>query len=111
MKLDRLFLIKIMSSRQKSEKPDRFAKLREMRENRQTNLQNYKVDDDVRIFDMVPEDEFNSIAKRLMLEDDFVVDDNGEGYAVGGLEDWDTRHSSQDEEDEEEATDGQSNES
>ena len=29
-----------------------------------------------------------------MLEDDFVVDDNGEGYAQGGLEDWDTRYPS-----------------
>jgi DNA polymerase alpha subunit A len=47
------------------------------------------------IFDLVPEDEFNSIAKRMMLEDDFVVDDNGEGYGAGGLEDWDAQHDSE----------------
>lgn len=34
-----------------------------------------------------------------MLEDDFIVNDNGEGYAVGGLEDWDAHHEDYSDED------------
>ncbi len=60
------------------------------------------MDDSAPIYDVVPEDEFNTIAKKMMLEDDFVVDDNGEGYAQGGLEDWDTRYPSDLDEEEEE---------
>lgn len=37
-----------------------------------------------------------------MLEDDFVVDENGEGYGIGGLEDWDAQDQYSDEEEEEE---------
>ena len=31
------------------------------------------------IFDHVTEEEFNSISKKVALEDDFIVDDNGQG--------------------------------
>ena len=68
---------KFMSRQQTKE--DRFAKLRDLRKKRETNLQHYKVEDDSAIYDMVTEEEFNKIAKRVILEDDFVVDDNGEG--------------------------------
>ena len=72
--------------------------LKRLRENRQsgnTALQDYKViqltlvAEEAAIFDLVTEEEFNAISKRQIMEDDFVVDDNGEGYANRGLEDWD----------------------
>ncbi len=101
---------------------DKYARLKELRKNKETNLQDYQasqirarngllqalhilipiftqVTEEAPIFDLVPEDEFNSIAKRIMLEDDFIVDDNGEGYAVGGLEDWDAHHDDYSDED------------
>ncbi len=50
----------------------------------------------------MPEDEYNSIAKRAMLEDDFIVDDNGESGYGRGLEDWDHGQEEEEEEEEEE---------
>lgn len=66
-------------SRQR-EKQDKFAKLRELRQNRETNLSHYQVEEAKPVYDIVTEHEFNSLRKKLMLEDDFVVDDNGQGY-------------------------------
>ena len=60
-------------------KQDKFAKLKDLRSKRTTNL--YDDREETPIFDMVSEEEFNKIAKRVILEDDFVVDDNGEGKA------------------------------
>lgn len=45
------------------------------------------------IYDEVTEEEYNLISKRAAFEEDFVVDDNGEGYAGRGLEDWDNHAS------------------
>lgn len=41
------------------------------------------------IFEEVTEAEYNAIAIKNMREDNFIVDDNGEGYVDNGLEDWD----------------------
>ncbi|KAI8892872.1 hypothetical protein BC833DRAFT_610404 [Globomyces pollinis-pini] len=75
-----------MSNRSSNRKD--FSKLRELRSKNETNLASYTVNEDTTIYDEVSIHEFNSIAKRAMLEDDFVVDDNGAGYA-NGLENWD----------------------
>ena len=49
------------------------------------------------------EAEYNAIAQRNLREDDFIVDDNGEGYLGNGLEDWDNvSHSSDDDDDDDE---------
>lgn len=45
--------------------------------------------DDTPIFEQVTEEEYNAIAQRNMRDNDFIVDDNGEGYVDNGLEDWD----------------------
>ncbi len=50
------------------------------------------------IYDQVTEEQYHQIAKRAALEDDFVVDDNGNGYA-GALEDWDNHSEMSDHED------------
>ncbi|KAJ3315983.1 DNA polymerase alpha catalytic subunit [Boothiomyces sp. JEL0838] len=83
-----------MSSRNKTVKPD-FSKLRALRENKETNLHHYKIEEKAPIYDEVTEEEYNAIAKRAILEDDFIVDDNGEGYGRG-IEDWDAPQSDSD---------------
>lgn len=59
---------------------------------------------DDRVYDEVNEEEYDSIRrKRMMDHDDFVVDDDGLGYADNGQEEWDNiddQSSSQDDQDE-----------
>ena len=69
-----------------------FSKLKELRSNKQKNT--FQDNDLAPIYDEVTEMEYNQIAKRALLEDDFIVDDNGQGYVGRGLEDWDTKQES-----------------
>lgn len=65
-------------------------RLKELRETGAKRLSEYSVnEEDAVIFDNVPEDEYNKIALKNLREDNFIVDDNGEGYVDHGLEDWD----------------------
>jgi DNA polymerase alpha subunit A len=87
----------------------RSAQLKQLRELRVTGakrLTEYSVnEEDALIFDNVPEDEYNAIALKNLREDNFIVDDNGEGYVENGLEDWDniSQHSVSSDEEEERA--------
>nr|KAJ3417157.1 DNA polymerase alpha catalytic subunit [Polyrhizophydium stewartii] len=88
-----------MSSRRAkaaSAREEKLRQLRELRESGRTGLQAYEAKEDTDIFELVTEEEFKARARRNVLEDDFVVDDNGEGYADGGLEDWDNPHTDAD---------------
>lgn len=77
-------------------KPDHRAKLAELRALRQSgkkSFETYRVDDAPDLYDEVDEDGYKKIVRSRLNEDDFVVDDNGEGYADDGREDWDrVRH-------------------
>ncbi|KAG5999048.1 hypothetical protein E4U52_000042 [Claviceps spartinae] len=77
-------------------KPDHRAKLAELRALRQSGkkaFETYRVDDAPDLYDEVDEDGYKKIVRSRLNEDDFVVDDNGEGYADDGREDWDrVRH-------------------
>ena len=44
------------------------------------------------MYDEVDEDQYKSIVKGRLQRDDFIVDDNGEGYADDGREEWDGEH-------------------
>jgi DNA polymerase alpha subunit A len=46
-------------------------------------------DDDVDVYDNVDDDEYKTLVRKRLDRDDFVVDDNGEGYVDDGREDWD----------------------
>lgn len=66
------------------------AKLAELRALRQSGKKaTYRVDDADNLYDEVDEDGYKEIVRDRLNQDDFVVDDNGEGYADDGREDWD----------------------
>lgn len=44
---------------------------------------------DDKVYDEVNEDEYDNIRRKRMDQDDFVVDDDGLGYADYGQEEWD----------------------
>lgn len=52
----------------------------------------YKVEDVQDLYEEVDEDGYKKIVRDRLNQDDFVVDDNGEGYADDGREDWDRVH-------------------
>jgi DNA polymerase alpha subunit A len=56
------------------------------------------------IYDVVDEDKYREKRREDLLKDDFVIDDNGEGYVDTGVDEWDGRNRTQysDEEDEDE---------
>ena len=74
-----------------------YNRLKQLRQLNQKNT--YESQQALPIYDEVTDLEFNQIAKRALLEDDFVVDDNGQGYVGRGLEDWDAQPESDTESD------------
>lgn len=54
-----------------------------------TRFDTYEVQDEERIYDEVDEEGYKKIVRKRLDEDDFVVDDNGAGYADDGREEWD----------------------
>ncbi|KAF5023245.1 hypothetical protein F66182_4697 [Fusarium sp. NRRL 66182] len=79
------------------------AQLKALRQSGKKAFDTYKVDDVDNLYDEVDEDGYKKIVRDRLNQDDFVVDDNGEGYADDGREDWD-RVQAYDSESEEEAT-------
>lgn len=67
----------------------RLAELRALRQSGKKAFDNYQVDEVNDVFDEVDEDGYKKLVRERLNQDDFVVDDNGEGYADDGREDWD----------------------
>ncbi|EPQ31291.1 uncharacterized protein PFL1_01476 [Pseudozyma flocculosa PF-1] len=53
-------------------------------------------EDDDAIYDEVSEDEYRSIVRGRMMEDDFIEDDDGSGYVDHGQDEWAKPHGSDD---------------
>lgn len=71
-------------------KVDRRSKLAELRALRQAGKKgNYEVDEVDELYEEVDENQYKKIIRDRLDQDDFVVDDNGEGYADDGREEWD----------------------
>ncbi|PNY27218.1 DNA polymerase [Tolypocladium capitatum] len=73
-------------------KTDHRAKLAELRALRKSGkkvLESYRIDDPDAVYDEVDEEGYKKVVRDRLNEDDFVVDDNGEGYADDGREEWD----------------------
>jgi DNA polymerase alpha subunit A len=81
----------------------RLAELKALRESGKKVFDTYKVADVDNLYDEVDEDGYKKVVRERLNQDDFVVDDNGEGYADDGREDWD-RVQAYGSESEEEAT-------
>lgn len=64
------------------------AQLRAQRASGKTRLETYQVEDLGAIYDEVDEDGYKKVVRSRLDKDDFVVDDNGEGYADDGREEW-----------------------
>ncbi|KAF2761319.1 DNA polymeras-like protein alpha catalytic subunit [Pseudovirgaria hyperparasitica] len=67
-------------------------KLRELRKSGKTRLESYEVAEETDLYDVVDEEGYKKVIRGRLDQDDFVVDDNGEGYADDGREDWDDPH-------------------
>lgn len=68
---------------------ERFAQVRALREAGKKVSDTYKVGEVEDLYEEVDENQYKKIVRDRLNRDDFVVDDNGEGYADDGREEWD----------------------
>ena len=68
---------------------NRFAELRELRASGKKRLDTYQVQEEEDLYEEVDEDGYKKVVRDRLNQDDFVIDDNGEGYADDGREEWD----------------------
>ncbi|KAL2872381.1 DNA-directed DNA polymerase alpha catalytic subunit POL1 [Aspergillus lucknowensis] len=78
----------------------RLAELRALRASGKKRLSTYEVEEQGDIYEEVDEEGYKKVIRNRLDEDDFVVDDNGEGYADDGREVWNERGGYSDEESE-----------
>lgn len=71
----------------RSAKKDKLKRLREAR--RTGHIASVSSDEDSAIYDEVDEDTFRKHKRDQLMNDDFIVDDNGEGYVDNGVDEWD----------------------
>ena len=67
----------------------KFAELRSLRESGKKRIDTYQVEQEGDLYEEVDEDGYKKVVRERLNQDDFVVDDNGEGYADDGREEWD----------------------
>ncbi|KXJ97425.1 DNA polymerase [Microdochium bolleyi] len=73
-------------------KRNKFAELRALRASGKKAFDSYEVAQENALYEEVDENEYKKIVRDRLNQDDFVVDDNGEGYADDGREEWDRVH-------------------
>lgn len=78
------------------------AELRANRDSGKTRLSTYEVHEQDQVYEEVDEEGYKKVVRARLDQDDFVIDDNGEGYADDGREDWQDRQRGYDSESEEE---------
>src|SRR3954467_15676326 len=67
------------------------AELRALKASGKKATANYKVADVDDLYEEVDDEQYKKLIRDRLDQDDFVVDDNGEGYADDGREEWDRR--------------------
>jgi hypothetical protein len=67
---------------------DRLAQIRALRAAGKTGFDAYQVEDAEDVYETVDEEGYKKVVRSRLDQDDFVVDDNGAGYADDGREDW-----------------------
>ena len=70
----------------------KLAELRALRAAGKTRLSTYEVAEEEQLYDEVDEEGYKKVVRGRLDQDDFIVDDNGEGYADDGREEWDGDH-------------------
>ncbi|EFX03107.1 DNA polymerase alpha catalytic [Grosmannia clavigera kw1407] len=70
----------------------KFEELRALRKAGKKAFDSYEVEDADKLYELVDDDQYKNIVRSRLNQDDFVVDDNGEGYADDGREEWDRAH-------------------
>ena len=70
----------------------KLAELRALRAAGKTRLSTYEVAEEEQLYDEVDEEGYKKVVRNRLDQDDFIVDDNGEGYADDGREEWDGEH-------------------
>ncbi|KAJ0417328.1 DNA polymerase family B-domain-containing protein [Aspergillus carlsbadensis] len=70
----------------------RLAELRALRASGKKRISTYEVEEQGDIYEEVDEEGYKKVIRNRLDEDDFVVDDNGEGYADDGREVWNERN-------------------
>ncbi|KAF2473440.1 uncharacterized protein BDR25DRAFT_282974 [Lindgomyces ingoldianus] len=70
----------------------KLAELRALRAAGKTRLSTYQVVEEEQLYDEVDEEGYKKVVRGRLDQDDFIVDDNGEGYADDGREEWDGDH-------------------
>lgn len=81
---------------------NKFAELRALRESGKKRLDSYQVHQEEDLYEEVDEDGYKKVVRERLNQDDFVIDDNGEGYADDGREEWDSKKPGYDTDSEEE---------
>ena len=66
----------------------RLAELRALRASGKPRLSTYRVAEEENIYEEVDEEGYKKVVRARLDRDDFVIDDNGEGYADDGREEW-----------------------
>ena len=66
----------------------RLAELRALRASKKSRLSTYEIEEDQNLYEEVDEEGYKKVVRARLDRDDFVVDDNGEGYADDGREEW-----------------------
>lgn len=64
------------------------ARLRALRASGKTGFDTYQVEEAESIYETVDDEGYKQVVRSRLDQDDFVVDDNGEGYLDDGREDW-----------------------
>jgi hypothetical protein len=81
---------------------DRLAQIRALRAAGKTGFDAYEVQEADSIYETVDDEAYKKVVRSRLDQDDFVVDDNGEGYADDGREDWQDERQAYDESESEE---------
>lgn len=76
----------------RAERSARLAELKALRAAGKTAAATFVVDEADHLYDEVDDEGYKKIVRDRLDQDDFVVDDNGEGYIDDGREDWDNEN-------------------
>ncbi|KAK5169830.1 DNA-directed DNA polymerase alpha catalytic subunit pol1 [Saxophila tyrrhenica] len=78
-------------------KADTLKRLRALRAAGKTGFDAYEVEEAESIYETVDDEGYKKVVRSRLDQDDFVVDDNGAGYADDGREDWQDERQAYDE--------------